>query len=86
MQGKSRAAIQLEHAKKSYLSFSSKLYPTWKEQTTINKLNLLNKLQAEKEEAEKRRLVSFFFFVRFSLRRINFFFQNYQEIFTSFKI
>ena len=58
VQGRSPAAVQLEHAKQSYLSFSSKLYPTWKEQSTFKKINTLKNLQQEKEEAEKRRLVS----------------------------
>jgi hypothetical protein len=60
VQGRSSAAVQLEHAKKAYLSFSSKLYPTWKEQSTFKKMNTLKTLQQEKEEAEKRRLVSSF--------------------------
>jgi hypothetical protein len=55
--GRSSAALQLEHAKKSYLTFSSKLAPAWKEQTTLKKMNTLKVLQQEKEDAERRRLV-----------------------------
>lgn len=59
VQGRSSAAIQLEQTKKSYLSFSNKLYPAWKEQVTLKKLDTLKSLQREKDEAEKRRLVRF---------------------------
>lgn len=56
--GRSSAAIQLEHAKKSLQNYSSKLYPAWKEQSTLKRLNTLKALQQEKDEAERRRLVS----------------------------
>jgi hypothetical protein len=57
IRGRSSAALQLEQAKKSYLSFSSKLSPAWKEQSTLKKINTLKTLQHEKDDAEKRRLV-----------------------------
>mmetsp|Transcript_14403 Transcript_14403/g.21600 ORF Transcript_14403/g.21600 Transcript_14403/m.21600 type:complete len:785 (+) Transcript_14403:74-2428(+) len=51
----SRSSSQLEHAKKSYLSFTEKLRPYWREQQTIQQMGILKQLQREKESAETRR-------------------------------